>query len=89
MGFGFRLLRCRNGYQWKDSRQRQPRNLYMSVLTICIAVITVHTKYVNETLPFDQKDCGEIEQNSPTQELQFEFSSKVINNGMLYFGISN
>ncbi|KAK4019943.1 hypothetical protein OUZ56_001941 [Daphnia magna] len=80
MGFGFRLLRCRNGYQWKDSRQRQPRNLYMSVLTICIAVITVHTKYVNETLLFDQKDCGEIEQNSPTQELQFEFSSKVINN---------
>lgn len=50
---------------------------------MCLAIITVHSEYVNETLPLSQKECEETDQHSATQEVQFEFSSKVINNGSI------
>jgi hypothetical protein len=83
MGFGLQVVKCRNVYQWKDSRQRQPRNPYVSVFMLCIAIITfVNSDCVNETLPVRKEDCDGIVESS--QQVHFEFSSKVINNGVLY-----
>jgi hypothetical protein len=82
MGFGLQVVKCRNIYQWKDSRQRQPRNLYVSVLILCIAIITfVNSNHLNETLPISKEDCDGVE---PSQEVRFEFSSKVISNGVIH-----
>lgn len=78
MGFVLQVVSCRNNYQWKDSRQRHTRNL--GVLTVCFAIITlVHSDYVNETLAH-KNDCYKTDES---QEVYFEFSSKIIDNGKL------
>lgn len=73
----FRVVKCRNNYQWKDSRQRQIRIL--RVLTVCVSIISlVQSEYVNETFTQNDDCYDEIE----PQKVYFEFTSNIIDNGI-------
>ena len=78
MRSNFQVARCMNNYQWKDSRQRQALNI---VLSLCFAVITcVKSDYVNDSSITNQINCDDMQ----PEEVYFEYSSTVINNGIVH-----